>query len=201
MTDWREFCKNHLCEKGTLPPDIPASPDKTYADKGWKGYRDWLGTERVSRRRKEYRPFAETRPFVRDLEIKNCNEWRAFCKGEMPRLGRLPVDIPTAPDQQYADNGWMGWGDWLGTGTVSNARRQFRRFHEARAFARTLNLKSGREWRAFYKGEMPKLGQLPVDIPAAPNRTYAKKGWNGMGDWLGTGRTRGVGVNASRQQC
>src|SRR5207247_688511 len=114
-------------------------------------------------------------------------EWRVFCKGEMPRLGRLPVDIPVAPEQQYADNGWMGWGDWLGTGNISNTRRQFRPFHEARAFARKLKLKSGTKWRAFYKGEMPKLGRLPADIPAAPGRTYATKGWKGMGDWLGTG--------------
>jgi len=31
-------------------------------------------------------------------------------------------------------------------------------------------------------------GALPADIPAAPDR--AGKGWQGYGDWLGTGRTR-----------
>jgi predicted helicase len=30
-------------------------------------------------------------------------------------LGRLPEDIPAAPWQTYADKGWSGMGDWLGT--------------------------------------------------------------------------------------
>ena len=34
---------------------------------------------------------------------------------------------------------------------------------------------------------MPEKGKLPDDIPAYPNGTYKDKGWNGMGDWLGTG--------------
>ena len=28
---------------------------------------------------------------------------------------------------------------------------------------------------------------LAKDIPTNPQRTYADKGWKGMGDWLGTG--------------
>ena len=27
-----------------LPADIPAGPSRIYKDKGWKGTRDWLGT-------------------------------------------------------------------------------------------------------------------------------------------------------------
>ena len=28
-----------------LEPDIPADPRNTYKDKGWSGWRDWLGTD------------------------------------------------------------------------------------------------------------------------------------------------------------
>jgi len=38
--EWSVFCKS-----GKLPADIPAKPDNTYKDKGWKGMRDWLGTK------------------------------------------------------------------------------------------------------------------------------------------------------------
>ena len=31
------------------------------------------------------------------------------------------------------------------------------------------------------------LPPLPADIPANPNRTYKNNGWNGFGDWFGTG--------------
>ena len=46
-----------------------------------------------------WRPFEEARAFVRRLKLKNEAEWLAFCKGEMPRLGRLPADIPANPNQ------------------------------------------------------------------------------------------------------
>jgi hypothetical protein len=59
----------------------------------------------------------------------------------------------------------------------------YRSFKKARAFARSLNLKSETEWRAYTKSS-----KKPDDIPANPSRTYAKDGWAGMGDWLGTGR-------------
>ena len=73
-------------------------------------------------------------------------------------------------------------GDWLGTGTVAHRLRQYRSFKEARAFVRSLGLKSGTEWRDYCKS-----GKKPDDIPANPNKTYAEDGWVGMGDWLGTG--------------
>ena len=185
--EWRAFCEGKMPTLGQRPVDIPSNPNLAYRDKGWKGMGDWLGTGTIVAHLREYRSFHEARTFVHKLELRNVTEWRAFCKGEMPKLGRLPADIPIAPEQQYTDRGWMGWGDWLGTNNISNARRQFRPFDEAREFACELNLKSGTEWRRFCKGEMPKLGLPPVDIPAAPNRTYAGKGWKGMGDWLGTG--------------
>ncbi len=81
-------------------------------------------------------------------------------------------------------------GDWLGTGNVANFLKEYRHFREARTFARKLKLKSGTEWSAYCKGEMSHVGHLPADIPAYPNQTYAEKGWSGMADWLGTGRTR-----------
>jgi hypothetical protein len=49
--EWREYCKGNIPEKGDLPPDIPASPHKTYEQKGWAGVGDWLGTERKRRTR------------------------------------------------------------------------------------------------------------------------------------------------------
>jgi superfamily II DNA or RNA helicase len=186
-TEWRSFCKSEMPKLGRLPSNIPSNPQKAYAGKGWKSMGDWLGTGSIAPQLKEFRPLCEARAFVHKLELKNAAEWRVFCKGGMPQLEPLPTDIPIAPEQQYTDKGWIDWGDWLGTGNVSNARRQFRSFPEARAFASSLKLKSGTEWLSFCKGEMPMLGQLPADIPTAPGRTYANVGWKGMGDWLGTG--------------
>ena len=157
-------------------------------EKGWKGMGDWLGTGTVATHLRRYRPFREARAFARKLELRSANEWRAYCEGEMPRLGRLPADIPSNAHRVYAARGWNSWGDWLGTDTVATYLRRYRPFREARRFARTLKLKSSAEWHAFCKGEMPQLGLLPQDIPANLQSTFAKTGWKGMGDWLGTGR-------------
>jgi hypothetical protein len=186
-TEWSAFCKGQIPWLERLPADIPASPNQTYADKGWKSWGDWLGTGTVASRYRQYRPFLKARAFVHKLRLKSVIEWSGFCKGERPRLGRLPADIPASPNQTYDDKGWKSWGDWLGTGTVAPRLRQYRPFHEARAFVHRLKLKSGEQWFAFCKGKIPRLGRLPADVPADPGGTYAEEGWKGMGDWLGTG--------------
>jgi len=118
--------------------------------------------------------------------LKNNDEWRQYCKGELPNLTKLPEDIPATPERTYHRR-WAGWGDWLGTGAVSNRLREFRSFEEARAFSRGLKLKSGTTWRKYCKGNLPGQVKLPQDIPTHPDRTYKSQGWKGMGDWLGTG--------------
>ncbi|MEI7728541.1 MAG: DEAD/DEAH box helicase family protein [Verrucomicrobiota bacterium] len=190
--EWRAFCMGKMCHLGRLPKDIPANPSGTYAKKGWRGYGDWLGTGSICPRLKQYRPFVSARSFVRKLKLKNNTEWCAYCKGEVPHLGQFPKDIPATPQTVYLGKGWKGYGDWLGTGTVATFLRKYRSFHEARAFVRDLKLKSRTEWFAFIRGEITQLGRFPMDIPTNPNKTYSSKGWRGMGDWLGTGRTHRV---------
>ncbi|MBU3664401.1 MAG: hypothetical protein FGM15_00775 [Chthoniobacterales bacterium] len=184
---WIAFCKGRLPNKGTLPADIPATPSQTYARKGWAGFGDWLGTGTVAPRLRKYRSFKEARAFVRRLKLKSRSEWNALCKSNLPGQSMLPPDIPASPWNIYVGNGWAGLGDWLGTGRVADQLKKYRTFRSARAFARSLNLKSGTEWRAFCKGRLRSKGTLPSDIPVCPNQTYARKGWAGFGDWLGTG--------------
>jgi superfamily II DNA or RNA helicase len=168
-TEWRAFTKS-----GKRPNDIPTNPSRIYAEVGWSGKSDWLGT---GVRRGNWRGFSEARAFARGLKLQSQTDWRTYIKS-----GRKPNDIPSAPNQIYACDGWAGWGDWLGTGTVALRLREYRAFKEARAFVHSLKLKSGAEWHAYTKS-----GKKPDDIPAAPNSTYADVGWTGMGDWLGTG--------------
>ena len=59
-------------------------------------------------------------------------------------------------------------------------------FCEAHDFARSLQLKSRKEWRAWAKGEMPHKPQRPNHVPAHPDGIYKVKGWQGWKHWLGT---------------
>jgi superfamily II DNA or RNA helicase len=188
VNEWLKFCNGQLKEKGTLPEDIPASPENTYKMMGWKGVGDWLGTGTIAPHLREYRPFEEARKFACSLGLKSYKEWQRFCKGQLIEKGTLPEDIPVAPNHVYKYKGWLSWGGWLGTGTIASSLRQYRSFEEARKFVHGLGLKSQKEWILFCKGKIKEKVTLPEDIPANPNQTYEGNGWNGMGDWLGTGR-------------
>jgi superfamily II DNA or RNA helicase len=169
--EWLDFARS---EK--RPADIPVKPERTYAKHGWAGMGDWLGTGTVATHLREYCAFPEARAFARGLGLETAREWRLFCKS-----GRCPSDIPTNPNRQYLDEGWISWADWLATRTIATNQRQYRPFNEARAFVHGLGLRTANEWRAYTK-----LGKKPADIPAAPQRTYAKNGWLSWRDWLGS---------------
>jgi hypothetical protein len=53
-------------------------------------------------------------------------------------------------------------------------------FKKARAYARSLGLKSRAEWRSYNQSD-----KRPADIPAKPYNTYLNKGRAGYPDWLG----------------
>jgi hypothetical protein len=59
---------------------------------------------------------------------------------------------------------------------------EFLSFEGAREFVRKLKLKHRVEWFKYRKS-----GKKPKNIPSGPDITYKGKGWNGWGDFLGTG--------------
>jgi hypothetical protein len=101
--EWRAYCRS-----GKKPKDIPAGPESIYADAGWVGFPDWLGLAFASVVGDGWRPFAKAREFVRGLGFGSQAEWNAYC-----RSGKKPNDIPAAPSQLYADDGWIDLA-WTG---------------------------------------------------------------------------------------
>ena len=188
--DWLRLCAKSADEPGALPIDIPHSPHAVYKDKGWISIGDWLGTGFVATSKRRLLGFVEARDFARKLGIKTKEEWGKYAKGDLKRsnISPLPVDIPASPSTTYKDSGWAGWGDWLGTGAIATFEKKYATFAEAKKYAKSLKLKSVSEWRAFCK-LAAKNGNMPPNISASPQKTYAKKGWSGWSDWLGNGVT------------
>ncbi len=186
-TEWEKYCKGEMPEKGTKPEDIPAYPNQTYRNNGWISMGDWLGTGRIATNLKKYCSFSNSRKFVHKLKLKNNIEWRKYCKGEMTEKGIKPDDISATPENTYKNKGWIGYGDWLGTGNLAYQSINYLNFKEAREFVHTLKLTSSSLWQKYCRGEIPEKGIKPNDIPSNPNNTYRNKGWVSMGDWLGTG--------------
>jgi hypothetical protein len=183
--EWRKYCKGEFPNLAQLPDDIPASPHKTYKDKGWRGISDWLGTIGKTYKISKFRQYSEAAKFAKSLKLNSVVDWRKYCKDQLPDLPPLPNDIPRAPDKAYENKGWKGFGDWLGTNRISNKNKNYRKFSEAQKFVKSLKLGSVIEWRNYCKGQLPNLPPFPHDIPRAPNKSYKNRGWTNWYDWLG----------------
>ena len=164
--EWNDWAKTDQ-----RPKDIPKAPNRVYSE-NWDRWGDWLGTFNFSTTKRDYKSFDEARDFARTLGIKNFIEWKGWCKS-----GEVPNGIPLSPSVVYSED-WKGWGDWLGSGRLSNSNRIFLSFIEARNKARSLKLKGNKSWGEWHRLHKPK------DLPAAPHHFYEKE-WLSWGDWLG----------------
>jgi hypothetical protein len=167
---WWAFNKS-----GQRPSDIPGRPDQAYRNDGWISWPDWLGT---AGNKVAPLPFTVGRAYVRKLELKTHKEWQAWSKS-----GQRPSNIPSLPSRTYRDDGWISWNDWLGYGEGRVLAKDMLPFTVARAYARGLELKSQKGWKAWKKS-----GQRPSDIPAHPDQMYSDAGWISYPDWLGNGK-------------
>ena len=99
---WHKHCKSDK-----MPNDIPKAPEKTYKDKGWTNWGDFLGTENVFK--KNFISFKQARKYARSLKLKNMIEWQTHC-----RSGKKPDNIPTAVWAIYKNKGWVDWYNFSG---------------------------------------------------------------------------------------
>jgi len=149
---------------------LPDNPQSYYRERGWKGYRDFYGNEYIS--------FDEAKNFVRDLNLKNREEWRGYCKS-----GEKPKNIPAAPNMIYNDE-WKGFNDWLSVDNLNIGGAITRKikltFKDAKKYVHGLNLKTTKDWREWVKGDT-----RPLEIPSDPPNAYLKE-WISWNDWLNT---------------
>ena len=172
--EWKKWSKGKLEGKDKRPDFIPSNPDVVYRFKGWKSWSDWIGTDRKI----NYLPFEEARIYVRNLKLKNFEEWKRYYQKKIEGLEK-PENIPWNPQSVY-ENEWQGTRDWIGT--------EWKSFKEARIFVRNLNLSGQNEWKLYSKGELEGHDLKPNNIPSDPKRVYPE--WVDLGDWLGTERKR-----------
>ena len=100
---WWEWCRDHR------PANIPSRPHVTYKGE-WVSWRDWLGYGEGEPKSDEFLPFEEAREIVRAVGLGSCSEWKEWSRDHRP------ADIPSHPDQTYADEGWVSMPHWMGYG-------------------------------------------------------------------------------------
>ena len=172
--DWRDYIRS---EK--FPLEIPKKPEQTYKNRGWISLGDWLGTGKIANQNRVFLPFEEAREIARALELKNWRQWGDYVKAR--EIGQH--NIPSEPSVTYLNSGWIDFGDWLGTNSISTKKRQYKEYNDALKFVHSLNFSSTKEWFDYCES-----GNKPNDIPVLPYKTYKSKGWTFWGEWLGTMR-------------
>ena len=156
------------------PKDFPIHPQRTFKNKGWTSWSDYLGIE-IKKSEKSKMPFKEQRAFVRKLNLKSHKEWKNYVSS-----GLKPDYITSKPSKNFKDTGWAGIHDWLGCEPPRNSTtKEWLSFDEARKYVHSLKLKSTNEWRQYCKSD-----KRPMNIPSKPTDVYPEfKGYN---DWLNT---------------
>jgi len=105
--------------KSTQSVKIGLQPERLIAIEGFeRRIQKSIFDQVITRSILPWRPFAAARKFVHSLKLESQTEWVLYCKGKIPRLEKKPKpdDIPASPRKTYKDKGWIGMGDWLGTG-------------------------------------------------------------------------------------
>ena len=161
-------------KSGERPGDFPSAPYRIYKEE-WTGWGDFLGTGNIAYRKKEFMSFEEAKTFIRNEGIQTSEEFQ-----EWKRAGKRPEDFPSNPQQTYKEE-WTGWGDFLGTGSISTRQKEFMSFEEAKDFIKKKGLTSQGQFHQWSKS-----GERPGDFPSIPHRIYEEE-WTSWGDFLGTG--------------
>ncbi len=166
--DWQKYCTS-----GSKPNNIPSNPNKTQK-KEWKGIIDFLGTGNIASYNMTYRSFDDARKFAQKFKFQTNKEWQKYCKS-----GKLPKDIPNAPEHQYKNKGWMNWGDFLGSGNISNTEKSknylswIEAKKEYQKLAKQHGLRNGADWKEFSSTHKKELEKL--NLPSNPQLVYTKE--------------------------
>ena len=155
-----------------FPKDIYVNVEQAFR-KEWKSWGDFLGTGVIAPQYREYKSFKEVKKYVQKLNLKSRDDWNRHTK-----TNKFPDDIPKSPVHQYKKQ-WKSWGDFLGTGVISNKYKKFTSFEKAKSYVKPFNLNSQTAW---YK--LTKNKNFPKNIPRYPPNTY-KDQWKGWPDFLG----------------
>lgn len=102
----REYHK--FVKSDQRPSNIPVCPEKCYKNKGWLGYADYLSTNNISNKDKQFLSYNEAKIICSNLNIKSSIEWFKYLK--LVKLENIPYN---PVDHYKRSNTWISWSDFL----------------------------------------------------------------------------------------
>lgn len=189
--EWRSRVKDATARRELEARAIPTRPDVAYHGLGWRGWNDWLGSSRFVA--KPFMSFDEWLTWCRAQRFSSKQAYNDWCaasstRGDEPGE-RERLRVPSSPESVYRD--FPGWRAVLGKDRArvsGRARGNYAAFREARRVARTIakshNLKTGTQWRAWARDNRSRLAEF--GCPASPDRVAQYQSeFRGWRDFLG----------------
>ena len=140
---------------------LPARPSITYKDRGWKGWKNFLGTS--------FPVYKKAQQIIENAKITTLSEYQKK---------HAEWGLPYKPNITYKEE-WQSWGVFLGTGRTRE--KNFPSYKKAEKIVQDTKIKTSLEYKERYR---------ELALPANPNIAYKNRGWQSWGIFLGTGRTR-----------
>jgi len=155
-------------KSGKLPSGLPLDPAKSYKNKGWTTWGDFLGTKRIANQNRIFLTYDEAKKIARKMSISSQRQWQ-----KLVSEGKIPPDIPTLPPRRYKKK-WTSWGEFLGTQNKNPRDIEYLPFDEAKKLyqkiAKDHNIKSLIDWKNYLKHN-----KLPPNLPRLPEHVYSKE--------------------------
>ena len=169
LVDYKSNAKS-----GLTPDNIPNRPERYYKKRGWISWGDFLGTGRIANQLKTYLSYDEAKKLASTFKFKSRTDWNK----QYYQIDIINKQIPKSPENSYKNNGWISWGDFLGTGRIADQLKVYLPYDEAILIVRGLNLKSMNEWKKWFEENKP------TNLPKTPEYVYREKGWINVNHWL-----------------
>jgi len=134
-----------------------------------------LTLERKSAINRNYLSFEEAKTIIQELKLTSVIDFNEL-------KDKRPLGVPSQPNLIYKKNGWISWGDFLGTNRVQSKKATFVSYEECKKWILDNEIKSAEEWRI-------KRINKPIYIPSHPEKIY-KSEWKGWREFLNPADTQ-----------
>ena len=106
--EWVAYCKGEFKHLPTKPHNLPANVVRKYEGKGWKGFKDFLWSDRHRKARKLFMSYSDAKALVSNKNINS--EKKLF---EFIGSIKKPNNFPEHPQMTYQRKGWESLEEFL----------------------------------------------------------------------------------------
>ena len=112
--EWYNYTTGRIKKLPKRPYEIPKTPKEYYKNKGWIGWKDWLGDTynynwANEQKQNSYPSFQKAKKIISKFKLTGINDFKRFKNSK-----KFPKLLPKNPYYYSNDKDWKGLLDYLG---------------------------------------------------------------------------------------